>query len=67
MASTPDLNLLQTITADIEIEIPDDIFESVHVIVNEINANPVFVKGERRFFNLKVFGKPHHLLLSSKI
>ena len=58
MASTSNLNLLKTITADIEIEVPGDIFESVHVIVNEDHGNRISIHGDKRFFNLKIFGKP---------
>ena len=57
VASHPDLNLLQTVTADIEIEIPDDLFESVHVLVNKMHANPIDITGDKPFFTLKVFGK----------
>ncbi len=47
---------LQTISADITIEIPPEDFVDVHVLFNEIHNNPVLVGGDQHVFDLKVFG-----------
>ena len=57
ITSQSSLGLLQTATADIEIEIPSDLFDSVLVITNKLHVNPIVMTGDNPVFILETFGK----------
>ena len=57
ITSNSSLSLLQTASADIEIEIPSDLFDSVLVITNKQHTNPIIMTGDKPVFTLETFGK----------
>ena len=56
-SASMDVNSLQTAAAEITIEIPVDGIIDVHVFLNTLHNNPVFIDVDQRDFNLNIFGK----------
>lgn len=57
LASPLHLDLLHTATAEVEVDIPGDLFESVFIFINEKHSVPIIIKGDKPTFKTSVFGK----------